>query len=220
MGIPRTKRRGGARPGRGGYLRPGSVSRSKRHLLVSAAATLASRIGRGARRSLLHLQSHILVRIPLLRRPPPRSYASPVAAAWWRPRLTSLGSSQCQGRAQEGPLLPPWSPCLPSPAQADLGPGGGGPVRGSPSMAPRSCQHKSPWGRAAARKCPSGPLPPRGGKQDSNICQHFFCAGLFNPIITMAYNGPITPYHRGNERLRTVKTLAQGHPARKWLSCN
>lgn len=62
----------------------------------------------------------------------------------------------------------PRKPCLardawtpgPSPAPAGRGHGRSGPVRGSRSTAPVSCRRRSPWGRAAARKCPVGPPPP------------------------------------------------------------
>lgn len=72
-----TTRKGKAQPKQGGYLRPRSVSwRKWHHLLISAAATLASHVWRRAQGPLLHLRSHTSVRIRLLRRPPSLSCIS------------------------------------------------------------------------------------------------------------------------------------------------
>lgn len=87
--VPRRRQRGGARPQQGVYLRFRSDSPSAWHrLLISAAATLASHGWRKACGPLLHLRSHTLVRVPLLRRPSSRSHAFPMEVAW----LVSPGS--------------------------------------------------------------------------------------------------------------------------------
>lgn len=73
--------------------------------------------------------------------------------------------------------------------QAGRDPGVLGPDRGSLSTALRSCQRRSPWGRVAAKKCPSGPRLPRGEKTMMPVLFFFLVPALAN--LTRAYEGRV-----------------------------
>lgn len=71
--------------------------------------------------------------------------------------------------------------------KAGRDPGVAGPDRGSLSMVLRSCQRRSPWGRVAAKKCPSGPRLPR--REETMIPILFFFSVPVLANLTRVYEG-------------------------------
>lgn len=162
----------------------------------------------------MHLRSQTLVRVSILRRPPPCSRAFSAATARRRPRLASLGRRPVRGRAFGlSSLL-----ALPAYLRQRR------PAQGLGGAVPSVVHCPRPQGTAGVEVHGVGLLPgnvPQGhhslvGDNRTITFADFFWAGFLNSVFTRACEGPIIPMpQKGNVRLRGVKGLAQSHTARK-----